>query len=71
MKIGYEQVFFGNINICTKYENVDLYCSESDFGVESFGYIEEGFEVYRRDVILIKTKDGVYVGLEMINNFFC
>jgi len=70
MKICYEQVFLGNINICTKYENVDLYRFENDFSIERFGYIEKEFEVYRRDVILVKIKDGAYVELEKINNFF-
>lgn len=68
-----EQIFIGDIRKCTKYETHTTISSSAYIGnqcilSESFGYISEDDELYKRNAILIKIKNGGYVDLERFNS---
>ena len=70
-----EQIFIGNINKCTKYEQHDILKSElidgisgEVIGCERFGYIEREGEVYKENAILIKLQNGGYVDIDNLNS---
>ena len=68
-----EQIFIGDIRKCTKYETHTTFSSSAYIGnqcivCDSFGYIDEDDELYKKNAILIKIKSGGYVDLERFNS---
>ncbi len=70
-----EQIFIGNINKCTKYEQHDILKSELIDGItgevvgcQKFGYIEREGEVYKENAILIRLQNGGYVDIDNLNS---
>lgn len=64
-----ERVFIGDIKKCTKYERHDLFTSKTYIGddcigCDSFGHIEAESELYKKDAVLIRFKNGGYVDLD-------
>lgn len=68
-----DQIFIGNIRKCTKYETHTTISSSAHIGNqcilrESFGYIDEENELYKKNAVLIKIENGGYVDLERFNS---
>lgn len=68
-----EQIFVGNIRKCTKYEEYTTFSSSMYNGNEcvirdSIGTIATDDEIYKKQAILIKMKNGGYVDLERLNS---
>ena len=64
----------GDIKKCTKYQRHNMfessmYINEELMFTDSFGYIESDSVIYKRNVILIKTKNGGYVDFEDLNGY--
>jgi len=71
MKI--EQVFVGNLKICTKVEEHVSVSGETYIGGklafrESLGYAEVEDKLYKENVVLIKFENGGFVELEKFNS---
>lgn len=65
-----EQIFIGNIRRCTEFR-INVPSSPQFLGVDigPFPFIKVEDELYKKDAILIKLKDGNYVDLENLNSF--
>jgi hypothetical protein len=60
-----ENLFIGNLNKCVKYNEIlDFECGDS-----VLGHREIENELYERDVVLLKTKNGNYVDVRELNLF--
>ena len=70
MKLNYDQLFVGNLHICTEYENHFTCKFEGDLGSGGFGRIETETELYKENVLLVKIAEGAYVELDKINTIF-
>ena len=69
-----EKIFIGDIKKCTKYQRHNMfessmYINEELMFTYSFGYIESDSIIYKRNAILIKTKNGGYVDFEDLNGY--
>ena len=65
-----DKVFIGNIKRCTKYISHsrftgNVFIGEECVNLSSFGYIESEDELYKENAVLVKTKNGGYIDLEI------
>ena len=68
MKI--ENIYIGDIKKCTKYEEHNMIISNFGGIVTGFGGINTEGELYKKDVVLIKLKNGGYVDIDRYNTIF-
>ena len=68
MKIKSEDVYIGDIMLCTKYEYKPTLVIEDFAGCMSFGSIHVEEKVYKEDAILIKISEDRYVDVDELNN---
>lgn len=67
------QIFRGDIKKCTKYDVHTTFSSSTYIGGQciggaSIGYVDDEYEIYKENAVLIKVKDGAYVDLESLNS---
>lgn len=69
MKIEVEQVYTGNINICTQYDRHNafenkLIMDQQEISSDHFGYIIRDGKLYKENATLIKIKHGGYIDID-------
>lgn len=70
-----DQIFIANLRKCTKHNSHAIFQSSTEIngqslGEEIFGFVDTEDELYKENAILIKMKNGGYVDIDVLRNYF-